>query len=136
MADISKSALIQFSFGFLLLLSFLLLSSWTGAQKNRSIIIGMPYHEARKIILQSGWEPAQIERSDLDVKYRLPHFYYDAAYTEVLACSGTGMGYCSFKFQNAKEEYLRVTTQGGDYSPDDEYPPIVIYVGLSDDFDQ
>ena len=97
-------------------------------------VIDMPYYEARKIILNNGWTPAQTERSDFDAEYGLPHFYYDAEYTEVLACSGTGMGYCTFKFHNEKGEYLKVTTQGGDYSPDDEHPPTVIYIGVSEDF--
>ena len=118
-----------------LFLASLFLASCAGTQKHQPMIMNMPYHEAREIILQNGWKPVQADRSDMDAKYRLPHFYYDAGYTEVMACSGTGMGYCTFKFQNEKGEYLRVTTQGGDYYPDDRHPPIVIYAGLSEDFD-
>ncbi len=126
-------------FPFILAVSFILglltLSACAKKANWQAQVIDMPYYEARKIILNNGWIPAQAERTDLDAEYRLPHFYYDAGYTEVLACSGTGMGYCTFKFHNEKAEYLRVTTQGGDYSPDDEHPPTVIYVGLSEDFD-
>ena len=111
-----------------------MLSSCTGGRDETSLIIDMPYSEAREILLKSGWMPVPADRSDLDFEYRLPHFYYDAGYREAIACSGTGVGYCAFKFQNKKGEYLRVTTQGGDYSPDDGSPPIVVYVGLSEDF--
>ena len=68
----------------------------------------------------------------MDAKYRVPHFYYDAGYPEVLSCSGTGMGYCAFEFYNEKGYYLKVTTKGGDYTPDDKYPPVVTYVGFAE----
>ena len=115
--------------------SMLILSSCVEKQRENTLIINMSYHEARPIIIESGWQPTQAKRSDMDAEYYLPHFYYDAGYTEVIACSGTGLGYCTFKFKNEKGEYLRVTTQGGDYTPNDTHPPIVISVSLSDDFE-
>ena len=77
----------------------------------QSSIVNQPYHQARQTILENGWYPVQAESS------------------------GTGKGYCDFKFQNDKGEYLRVTTQGGDYNPEDAPSAIVVYAGLSDNFD-
>ena len=121
--------------GFFFLLGLISFPAYAEKADWRTRIINAPYHEARKIILDNGWKPVQAERSDMDAEYGVPHFYYDAGYPEVLACSGTGMGYCAFKFYNEKGNYLKVTTQGGDYSPDDKNPPVVIYVGFSEDFD-
>ena len=118
-----------------LFLGLLSLSACSKTPNWRSQVIGTPYYEARKTIMNEGWIPAAEERTDLDQKYNQPHFYYDAGYTEVLACSGTSMGYCTFKFYNEKGKYLRVTTKGGDYERNDDHPPTVIYVGLSEDFD-
>lgn len=119
---------------FLVFGAWVLLSNVMGVYQP-SLIINMPYHEAREIILQSGWAPVDANRSKMDEQYNMPHFYYDAGYTEVMACSGTGAGYCTFKFKNDSGQYLRVTTQGGDYAPNNKNPPIVIYSGLSEDFD-
>lgn len=132
MAVNSKNALSYITF---FLLGLVLLSACTNKLDFKDQIINMPYSEAREIIINNGWKPDKAARSDLDVKYRLPHFYYKAEYKEVLACSGTGMGFCLFKFRNEKDEYLRVTTRGGDYSPDDAHPPSVVSVELSDNFD-
>ena len=133
MADVLKNAHTHLFLVFLFL-GILPLSSCSEKPPETPFIIGMPYQEARDVIMKSGWMPAHADRTEMDAEYRLPHFYYDAEYTEVMACSGAGMGYCAFKFHNEKGEYLRVTTQGGDYDPDDTSRPIVTYVGLSDDF--
>lgn len=108
------------------------LSSCQIKKKDNPLIINMIYQDARKIILENGWKPVPGKRTDLDAKYFRPRFYYDLGYTEVTACSGTGMGYCEFLFQNQEKEYLTVTTKGGDYSPNDKHPPVVIYLGISD----
>ncbi len=118
-----------------LLSGLLSLSSCSKTPNWQSQIIDVPYYEARKTIMNEGWIPAEAERTNLDQEYNQPHFYYDVGYTEVLACSGTGMGYCTFKFYNEKGKYLRVTTKGGDYELNDEHPPTVIYVELSEGFD-
>ena len=121
--------------GFFFLLGLVSFSAYAEESDWWIRIINIPYYEARKIILDNGWKPVQAERTDWDAKHGVPHFYYDAGYTEVVACSGTGMGYCAFKFYNEKGEYLKVMTKEGDYSPDDEYPPVVIYVGFAEEFD-
>jgi len=95
----------------------------------------MPYDEARQLITQADWMPAHVKRSDLDAEYARPKFYYAAGYSEVVACSGTGVGYCAFKFYNTNNQYLRVTTRGGDYRPDGANSPRVVYAEISDDFD-
>ena len=121
--------------GFFFLLGLVSFSAYAEQTDWWTRIINIPYYEAREIILDNGWKPVQAERDDLDAKYGTPHFYYDAGYPEVTACSGTGMGYCAFKFYNEKGYYLNITTKEGDYRPDDKYPPVVIYVGFSKDPD-
>ncbi len=47
---------------------------------------------------------------DEEMGVRVPHFRA-LGYAEVEACSGSGMGYCKFNFQNEKGLFLRVITQ-------------------------
>lgn len=70
----------------------------------------MPYSEARQVILLSGWMPVPNTAPDEEVGVRVPHFR-ELGYVEVDACSGTGMGYCKFIFQNEKGLFLSVITQ-------------------------
>ncbi len=109
-----------------------MLSSCAEHYVEQPLIVGMPYQEAREVILSKGWLPVHANRAEEDIDYRLPHFYYDAGYIEVIDCSGTGMGYCAFQFQNGKGNYLHITTKGGDYISNDDTSPTVIYVDVSD----
>lgn len=114
----------------LVFLSFFVLLACVEKEKHKMLLINMPYIEARKIIINEGWKPTTAERDNLDAKYQRPRFYYDMGFTEVSACSGTGMGYCLFEFENRKGEILRVITTGGDFTPEDKFPPVVISLGL------
>ncbi len=115
----------------------IVLSSCKSNQGEQSLLLNIPYQEARKVILQNGWEPAAQEREeDLSSISR----FLDKGYTEVDACSGTGMGYCSFHFKKDKNLFLIVTTQElpfGGYNPDlkNDDDAIVINYGISDKLD-
>lgn len=82
-----------------------------GSEK-KFLILNIPYHEARKIILQNGWKPYEREDRNYDTMgFHAEDLIKNFGYIEVDACSGTGMGYCTFYFKNKHDVYLRVTTK-------------------------
>ncbi|MEQ8538828.1 MAG: hypothetical protein RIB93_15440 [Coleofasciculus sp. D1-CHI-01] len=74
-------------------------------------IEGMQYADARARLLQKGWIP--VEAPDPG-PYGVERMAYDAGFTEVAACAGTGAGQCSFEFIHPGEQQsLSVITYGG-----------------------
>ena len=74
-------------------------------------IEGMPYADARARLLQQGWLP--VEGPDPG-PYGVERMAYDAGFTEVVACAGTGLGQCRFDFIHPGEQQaLSVITYGG-----------------------
>lgn len=70
----------------------------------------MPYKEARKILIQQGWQPnLTVDSSELED--RTSKELFELGYKEVKACSGTGMGLCRFEFTNQKGELLVVSAR-------------------------
>lgn len=73
---------------------------------------GMPYKEARKILIQQGWQPHLLGEppnlNDTTVKE-----LFNLGYEEVKDCSGTGLGPCRFEFTNAAGELLVVSAITG-----------------------
>lgn len=115
------------------LLILLLLSSCAGGQQAQSIIMDMNYHDARKIILQSGWRPAEGMPPYEEIGAQA-HYFRDLGYAEVYDCAGDGLSPCSFYFQNEKGEYLRIGTEGEE---DNDTPPRarIIYAAIRDKID-
>ncbi|MGL5060397.1 MAG: hypothetical protein ACRC62_10490 [Microcoleus sp.] len=73
---------------------------------------GMPYQEARQILIQQGWRPnleGETNLNSLTVKE-----LFDFGYREIQDCAGTGEGPCRFEFVNRQGEQLVVvaTTMG------------------------
>jgi hypothetical protein len=72
---------------------------------------GMQYADARARLIEQGWVPA--EGPDPG-PYGVERMAYDAGFTEVSACAGTGMGQCRFDFFHPGEQKsLAVITYGG-----------------------
>jgi hypothetical protein len=70
---------------------------------------GMPYGEARQILIDAGWQ-AEIQ-SPMRVQYApLNYIIGELGYLEVVDCSGTGMGFCWFQFADAYGRTINVTT--------------------------
>ena len=118
-----------------LVLSVLPLSSCI-KQSGQTLLLNIPYSEARKVILENGWKPAKIKRDKSDDISSISH-YLGQGYTEVDACSGTGKGYCRFVFQNDTDLIMEVTTQEAPFAPykvdnEDWDDAVVIYYGISD----
>lgn len=81
---------------------------------------GMPYEEGRQILIDKGWQPITPvslggfpDINDPTISY----IFNERGYQEVEACSGTGLGFCLFRFSNGRGEQLSVATvdnQAGD----------------------
>ena len=94
---------------------------------------GMPYTEARKVLLDAGWQTVTAHTTPngtpvcFKVEYMKPNEQgYDdlvkseaCNYEEIDSCSGTGMGFCGMSFFDGEGIYLSITTAGGE-PPDAE----------------
>ena len=114
------------------LLAVIFLASCAAGQIKKSIIMNMNYHEARKIILQSGWKPADDLRPYEEIGFTADHFR-DLGYTEVDDCAGDGLSACVFYFQNDKGEFLKIGTEGEDNGL--LMYPRVVYAAIRDKID-
>jgi hypothetical protein len=76
----------------------------------------MLYSEARELLIDSGWQPANLNSvldcSDCQVDPTVEYFVRKLNYTEIENCSGTGLGFCRFVFENSQGERLIVSTVG------------------------
>ena len=70
---------------------------------------GMPYAQARKTLLNSGWQ-AVAHSPNRDRFGAMNYLINKLGYNEVETCSGTGMGFCRFSFTNANGQKLAVVT--------------------------
>ncbi|MCB1532752.1 MAG: hypothetical protein KDJ35_07775 [Alphaproteobacteria bacterium] len=124
------------SFSYFGLLALLLLTSCTYAKEanNQSIIMNMNYHDARKIILQSGWKPAD-GMPPYDEIGAAAHYFRDLGYAEVSDCTGAGMLACLFYFQNEKGEYLKLGTSGEYPDPHFEIQTKIVYAAIRYEID-
>lgn len=70
---------------------------------------GMQYQEARKLLIQQGWQPHLLGEPP-DLRDSVVKKLFDMGYEEVKSCSGTGLGPCRFEFTNQAGELLVVST--------------------------
>jgi hypothetical protein len=72
---------------------------------------GMTYQDARTLLIEQGWQAifnmAQFNNSE---RGAVIDSLIEKGYTEVVDCSGTGLGLCLFQVQNATGETLFVST--------------------------
>jgi hypothetical protein len=69
----------------------------------------MTYAEARQILMNAGWQATY--RSPMRERFGAMDYIIDElGYHEVTTCSGTGLGFCSFEFNDAYGNRLSVTT--------------------------
>ena len=71
-------------------------------------MIGQPYSKAREALISAGWEAPAAER-DCGAEWREN---VCTTYQETESCSGTGMGFCAFRFVDADGKAMRVVTTG------------------------
>lgn len=84
---------------------------------------GMPYVEARKTLINAGWQTvtAHTTPNGTPVCFKVQEQEDESLansevckYEEIDSCSGTGMGFCAMSFFDGEETYLSITTAGGD----------------------
>lgn len=75
---------------------------------------GMPYKEARQILIQQRWQPSLQGQPNL--RDRSVKELFDLGYKEIKDCSGTGEGPCRFEFINQQGKLLVIvaTTRGAE----------------------
>lgn len=95
-------------------------------------IKGLTYHEARPIIIGAGWSPLQTLQEGTE-NYEQGVImsgdglkFWRKGYHELQTCSGSGMAYCAFLFQNKKGDRLRIVTK---YEEWEEYSSFAKVVG-------
>lgn len=81
------------------------------------VITGMTYHRARQTLLLAGWQPRRTKAytgtdQDPDISHGNGKLFWNRGYIEVEACAGTGVGTCSFLFEDVYGNRLRVITEG------------------------
>ena len=114
------------------ILSFFILSSCSSFKSNQYIIINMPYHEARNIILQNGWNPVPGNMSDENIG--IPAIMFrNLGYIEVVDCTSAGVSYCAFYFQNKNGEYLKIETKGEDDGLNSRLQARVVHASIRSD---
>lgn len=69
----------------------------------------MSYEAARQLIINAGWQP---RLTTTDNPQDGTRSWRNRGYNEVVACSGTGMGFCRFEFTGSDNEKLVVVTGG------------------------
>jgi hypothetical protein len=83
---------------------------------------GMEYAQARKILIDSGWQTVNANRTPngqpvcfLVASMQDWSFQDNVAcnYNEIEVCSGTGMGFCKMIFYDGDNSFLSVVTAGG-----------------------
>ena len=85
-----------------------------GALPVPSIKQNMPYAQARKMLIDAGWQTTWTH-----LRWPSPNTFvqtiFDYGWTEVDDCSGTGLGLCRFIFQDAARRSLVVSTSSNIY---------------------
>src|ERR1039458_512943 len=76
---------------------------------------GLTYDEARTLLLKAGWQPRMNHwtyASKSDMKYGNGLHFWEKGYHEIRQAMGTGMGLCSFAFEDVYGNQLIVVTAG------------------------
>ena len=98
-------------------------------KNSQPTIMNLSYHEARQILIRNGWTPVLGNTSEENIGIPAIAFR-NQGYIEVDDCTSTGIGYCTFYFQNEKGEYLRIGTEGEDNGPNARIQARVIYAAI------
>ncbi len=73
---------------------------------------GMSYSEARKIILNAGWQGLGKGWQNISSDGQVQDVYYNNGWHEVVDCAGTGIAPCRFEFNDVHDNLLIVITVG------------------------
>ncbi len=95
------------------------LDSYCGGKAQVPRLESLDLPEARKRLLAQGWRPRTVGAREGEDGIR--DALVRGGYPEVEECSGTGMGYCNFLYENAAGANLTLTT-GGESDPEGDRP--------------
>ncbi len=95
-------------------------------------IKGLTYHKARPIIIGAGWSPLQTlqegtEDYEMNATFGESKLFWSKGYHEVQTCTGAGMAYCAFLFQNKNGDQLRVVTKGEEWEEYSSFAKVAGY---------
>jgi hypothetical protein len=86
------------------------------AQQLPRLIQGMPYGQAREMLVSNGWQAAeQNPMYKEELQRDLQKWFLDRGMTEVEVCSGTGLGLCRAIFHDDNGRTLVLFTTSGSY---------------------
>ncbi|PSM49103.1 hypothetical protein C7Y66_10760 [Chroococcidiopsis sp. CCALA 051] len=81
---------------------------------------GMSYKEVRKLLTNNGWFPISLHWSETESWSARERLILDKGYSDIQACSGTGLGHCLFSFGDGYGNKINITTSGqADNEPED-----------------
>ena len=78
-------------------------------------IEGLTYDEARKKLIEAGWQPRNFSPSDRMLRNPTSGnsgAFLQKGYQEIYSCAATGAAYCNFEFQDNQGRYLKVISAG------------------------
>jgi hypothetical protein len=116
---------------YIALFAILLLPSCVRHENKTPTILNMSYHDARNVILRSGWTPAQNMPPYNEIGAGA-HYFRDLGYAEVYDCSGAGILRCTFYFQNQNGKYLKIGTEGEYNDPRYDVQTFIISAQIRD----
>lgn len=86
------------------------------AQELPRLIQGMPYEQAREMLVNNGWQAAQQNPMyKEELQQRLQQWFLDRGMTEVEHCLPTGLGTCRAIFHDDNGRTLVLFTTSGSY---------------------
>ena len=75
-----------------------------------NLVQGMTYKDARQLIINAGWQAQYNTDPNIAATDSRIAEMISQGWSEVEACSGSGLGLCKFSFRDAFGRYLSVTT--------------------------
>lgn len=93
----------------------------------------LSYHAARLIIMDTGWSPVQTLKEgteDFEQGITLSgdgKLFWGKGYHELQTCTGSGMAFCAFLFQNKNGDRLRVVTRGEEWEESSSFALVAGY---------
>lgn len=100
------------------------------------VVFGLTYHEAREVLITSGWMPLMqgslYPQREVSLGSGNGKIFWDLGYWEVVSCSGTGAGFCRFEFTDPSGRKLIVISAGME-DPAGSYQAVVRNVQLDNE---
>lgn len=107
-----------------------LVSTQMAFAANIPVITEKPYDEARKVLIEAGWQPAATVHANTPLSFSAEEFRA-LGFKEIHDC-GSGIVPCLFYFRNAEGQKLKVVTLGESSPRQGHFPPVDLYELVSE----